>query len=556
MNKQLSIKNKIIVSYCHKKLIAIILITATQLATHAALKDTLTYCIPTAPEGFDGARYAGADAKDASSFTMFNRLIKVDPRTGDILPELAKSWSISEDKTEYTFLLEENISFHKSPIFSAALATLNEIQKPFGADDVIFTFYRLLDKENFYQKALPLLYPGLGNTSFEDNIKKIEKINDNTVKFILNHPDDTFIYGLGLGLVSIQSEQYARGLVAQNRPEKLNQNPIGTGPFIFQNYQKDTVIRYTANPEYFKGKPKLKQLIFSVVPDSNVRIQKILVGECDLISYPPLASLAELSTKPYLKVNKIAALSTGYLYLNTAKFKPLKDVRVRTALNYAIDRDAIIKNIFLGSATAAGSFVPITAPTHDFSINPKPFDLEKARALLKEAGYENGFKMEVWAIPVQRAGQPNGRRMAEMLQHDWAKIGIDSTIKTADWGEYIKIAQSGDYQGILTMGASGTLAPDSFISWLRCRAIGTANFSQWCYPEFDTILQRAKIAETKAERLALYKSSQHIIEKEVPIIPLVYPTSYIIYNKRVKNFQMRADGLLFFESVYIDDTEQ
>ncbi len=520
----------------------------------AASKQTLIYCIPASPEGFDGALYAGADTQDASSYTLFNRLVKVDPKTGAILPELAKSWVVSEEGTEYTFSLQENVSFHKSPLFSAALDTLKETQRPFGAEDVLFTFNRMLDKEHFYQKAVPHVYPGLGGTDFEANIKKIEKIDDYTVKFTLNHRDSSFLFGLGLGFVSIQSEQYARGLVAQNQPEKLNQNPIGTGPFIFQNYQKDAVIRYLANPEYFKGKPKLEQLIFSVTPDSTVRTQKILAGECDLVSYPPLTSLAELKANTHLKVDEIPALSLGYMYLNTAKFEPLKDTRVRNALSYAIDRDAIVKDIFYGSATAAGSFVPSTAPTHDFSIKPKPFDLEKAHALLKEAGYENGFEMEVWAIPVQRAAQPNGKRVAEMLQQDWAKIGVKSTIKTADWAEYLKIARSGEYKGITTMGASGTLAPDSFVSWLRCAAVGTANFAQWCNPEFDALLHRAKIAKTETERLELYKESQRFIEKEAPIIPLAYPTNYVVYDKRVKNFEIRADGSLFFESVSIEDT--
>lgn len=526
------------------------------LSAHAASKEALIYCIPTAPAGFDGARYAGADAKDASSFTIFNRLVKLDPKTGRVLPELAKSWAISEDKTEYTFSLQENVGFHKSPLFSAVLATLKEKQKPFGADDVLFTFNRMLDKNNFYQKAAPHIYPGLGSTDFEANIKKIEKINDHTVKFTLNYPDNTFLSGLGLAVVSIQSEQYARGLVAHNQPEKLNQNPIGTGPFIFQNYQKDAVIRYVANPSYFKGKPKLERLIFSVIPDATVRAQKILAGECDLITYPPLTSLAQLNAKSFLRVNEIPALSVGYIYLNTEKFEPLKDVRVRKALSYAIDRDAIIKDIFHGSATAAGSFVPSTAPTHDVSVKPRSFNLAKARALLKEAGYESGFEMEIWAIPVQRAGQPNGKRIAEMLQQDWSKIGIHSSIKTADWGEYIRVAQAGAYKGVMTMGASGTLTPDSFVSWLRCSTIGTSNFSQWCYPEFDALLQRAKIANTEGESLELYKESQRVIDKEIPVIPLVYPTNYTVYNQRVKNFEVRPDGLLFFESVYVEDATQ
>ncbi len=522
-------------------------------APSIAATQSLIYCTPAAPEGFDGARYAGADTQDAASYTMFNRLVKVDPKTGEILPELAQSWVISEDGTEYTFTLVQNVPFHQSKHFDDALAAISEKQRFFSADDVIFTFNRLLDKENFYHKASPQIYPGLGGTDFEANIKSIEKIDENTVKFVLNHRDSAFLFGLSVGFTSIHSAQYARGLVALNQPEKLNQQPIGTGPFVFKNYQKDAAVRYVANIDYFKGRPKLDQLIFSVVPDATVRVQKILAGECDLVSYPPLTNLNELKAKSTLVVDSIPALSLGYMYLNTAKFEPLKDARVRNALSYAIDREAIVRDIFHGSATIAGSFVPSTSPMHDASIQPRPLDLNKAKTLLKEAGYEQGFEMEVWAIPVQRAAQPNGKRVAEMLQQDWEKIGIKATIKSADWVEYLKIARFGEYKGVTTMGAGGTLAPDTFVSWLRCSAVGTANFSQWCNTEFDALLHRAKTAKTAEESLKLYQESQRFIDKEAPVIPLAYPTNYVARHQRVKNFQIRADGALFFDTVYIEE---
>ncbi|GBU09257.1 dipeptide/heme ABC transporter periplasmic binding protein [Gammaproteobacteria bacterium] len=522
---------------------------------YAAIKDTLVYCVPAAPEGFDGALYAGADTHDASSRTIFNRLIYVNPKTGKILPELATHWIISEDGTEYTFSLAKNISFHQSLHFKSALEALNEPQRLFNADDVLFTFNRILDKEHFYQKALPRAYPGLGGTDFESNIKSLEKIDEHTIKFTLKDLNSSFLFNLGLDFVSIQSEQYARGLVAQHQPEKINHYPIGTGPFIFQTYQKDAVIRYIANPDYFKGAPKIKNLIFSITPSSIVRVQKILANECDLISYPPLTSIAELKQDKNLVIDDIPALSLGYMYLNTANFAPLTDPRVRNALSYAIDRNTIVKEIFYGSAIAAGSFVPITSPSHDPSIKPRAFDLDKARALLKEAGYEDGFNMEVWAIPVQRAAQPDGKRLAEILQQDWAKIGIKSTIRTSDWAEYLKTARSGEYKGVTTMGASGTLAPDSFVTWLRCEAVGKANFAQWCNPEFDELLHRAKTAKTEAERLALYQESQRFIDAQAPIIPLAYPTNYVAYHKRVKNFEIRADGALFFDNVVLDDDQ-
>ena len=511
----------------------------------AQAKDTLVYCSPAAVEGFDPSLSSGADTQDAAARTIFNRLVELHPKTDDILPSLAERYDVSEDGLVYTFYLKPKVKFQANKLFKPS--------RDFNADDVIFSYQRMLDPENFFAKAHPQTYLALGSTDFKKSIKKIEKVDDLTVKFTLNHIDSSFIFEVATSGMSIQSEEYAKFAVAEKKPLLLEQQPIGTGPFILVNHQKDSAIRYQANPDYFLGEPSIKKLVFLIAPESIVRVQKIQAGECDLIAYPPLVSLNELRKNTSLKIDEVAGMSLGYMYLNTEKFPPLADARVRNALSYAVDRDVIVKDIFLGSATAAGNFVPPTSALHDASIKVKPYDLEKAKALLTEAGFKDGFSMELWAIPVQRAAQPNGKKLAEILQQDWAKIGVKAEIKSADWAEYLKIARSGAYKGVTTMGAGSAPVPDAFVKWLRCDFIGQSNFSQWCNPKYDELLIKAKAAKTVAERDDLYHQAQRMIADESPIIPIAYPTNYVVYKNKIRNFEIRADGAIYFEKVSFDD---
>lgn len=515
------------------------------LGTAAQAKDSLVYCSPASVEGFDPSLASGVDTQDAAARTIFNRLIEINPKTGEILPSLAERYDVSDDGLVYTFHLRPNVKFQSNKLFKPS--------RDFNADDVLFSFQRMLDPNNFFAKAHPQTYLALGSNDFKKSIKAIEKVDDLTIKFTLNYVDSSFIFEVANSGMSIQSEEYAKFAITTKNPLLLTQQPIGTGPFIFASYQNDAVIRYQSNPDYFFGEPKIKKLAFLITPEAIVRVQKIQAGECDLIAFPPLVSLKELRKNTQLEIDEIAGLSLGYMYLNTSKFPPLADARVRNALSYAIDRDVIVKDIFLGSATAAGNFVPSTSALHDASIKPKPYNLEKAKSLLAEAGFKDGFSMELWAIPVQRAAQPNGKKLAEILQQDWAKIGIKAEIKTSDWSEYLKIARAGAYKGVTTMGAGGTLAPDAFVNWLKCDFIGQSNFAQWCNPKYDELLVKAKAAKTIAERNNFYHQAQKMIADEAPIIPIAYPTNYVVRNKKVKNFEIRPDGAIYFERVSIED---
>lgn len=169
--------------------------------------------------------------------------------------------------------------------------------------------------------------------------------------------------------------------------------------------------------------------------------------------YPNPADIARMKEDKNITLLEQPGLNVGYLSFNTEK-KPLDDVKVRQALTYAVNKEAIIKAVYQGAGQAAKNLIPPTMWGYNDDVKDYTYDPEKAKQLLKEAGLEKGFTIDLWAMPVQRPYNPNARRMAEMIQADWAKIGVQAKIVTYEWGEYLKRAKAGEHQSVM-MGWTG-----------------------------------------------------------------------------------------------------
>ena len=201
---------------------------------------------------------------------------------------------MSDDGLTYTFNLRKGVKFGATDYFTPS--------RDFNADDVVFTFERMLDKQNPYYDYAGGQYDYFVAMGMPDAIKSIERVGDFTVKFMLNAPNSPFLADLAMDFGSIMSKEYADKLLADKHPEMLNQQPIGTGPFIFVAYQKDAVIRYKANPDYWDGKQTIDDLVFAITPDASVRLQKLKANECQIMAYPNPADIAGLKTDPSLTV--------------------------------------------------------------------------------------------------------------------------------------------------------------------------------------------------------------------------------------------------------------
>jgi len=519
------------------------LLAATMLGGVANAK-TLVYCSEGSPEGFDPGLYTAGTTFDASSRTVYNRLVEFKHGSTEIEPGLAESWTVSDDGLEYTFKLRPGVKFQTTEFFTPT--------RELNADDVIYSFDRQLKADDPWNKYITggswEYSAGMG---FPDLIKSIDKVDDLTVKFTLNHPEAPFIADLGMDFASILSKEYADKLQADGKMEQVNQQPLGTGPFAFVDYQQDAVIRYKANPDYWGGKPKIDDLVFAITTDASVRRQKLEAGECQIYPYPNAADVSALKGNADLNVEEQAGLNIAFLAYNTQQ-APFDRAEVRRALNMAINKQAIVDSVFEGQAVVAKNPIPPTMWSYDDNIVDDKYDPEAAKAALEAAGVKD-LSMKIWAMPVSRPYMLNARRAAELMQADLDKIGVKAEIVSYEWAEYLK--RSGDVKrdGAVILGWTGDNGdPDNFFdTLLGCNAVGGNNRAQWCNKEFDDIVKKAKVTSDQAERTKLYTQAQEVFKREAPWVTLDHSTVVMPMSKKVIGFTQDPLGIHRFDNVDI-----
>lgn len=503
---------------------------------------TLVYCSEGSPEGFNPSLYTSGTTFDATSKTIYSRLVEFERGTTKVIPALAESWTISEDGKVYTFKLRRGVKFHATKYFKPT--------RDFNADDVLFSFNRQWKKDNPYHKVSGGTYEYFNGMGMPKLLKSIEKVDDYTVRITLNNPEAPFIANMAMDFASILSKEYADAMLKAKTPEKLDLQPVGTGPFQFVAYQKDAVIRYRANPTYFRGKAAIDNLIFAITKDASVRWAKLRAGECHVIPYPNPADIAAMKKDPNVNVLEQEGLNVGYLAFNTEK-KPFDNADVRRALNMAINKKAIIDAVFQGAGKVAKNPIPPTIWSYNDSVADYPYDPAKAKALLAKAGFPNGFSTDIWAMPVQRPYNPNARRMAEIIQADWAKIGVKAKIVTYEWGEYLKRSATGEHQTLLLGWTGDNGDPDNFLHvLLGCSAAKSGpNRARWCYKPFDDLLLAAKLTSDKAKRTDLYKKAQVIFKDQAPWVTIAHSIVFMPVRKNVVGYKIDPFGGHIFYGV-------
>jgi dipeptide transport system substrate-binding protein len=511
--------------------------------TATAQAKTLVYCSEGSPEGFTPSLYTAGTTFDASANNIYNRLVEFKVGTTEVVPALAESWSVSDDGLEYTFNLRKGVKFHTTKGFTPS--------RDFNADDVIFSFMRQKDENHPYNKVSGGTYEYFGGMSMDSLIKEIVKVDDNTIKFVLTKPEAPFIANMARAFASIHSAEYADAMDKAGTKEQFDQNPVGTGPFQVVAYQKDAVIRYKAHPDYWAGKAKIDNLIFAITPDASVRYQKMKAGECHVMPYPNPADIDAMKKDDSINLMQQEGLNVGYLAYNNQMDK-FKDVRVRKALNMAINKQAILDAVFQGAGSVAKNPIPPTMWSYNDKVQDDPYDPEAAKKLLAEAGV-SGMKTNIWAMPVQRPYNPNARRMAELIQADWKAVGVDAEIVTFEWGEYLKRSNNGEHETVLLGWTGDNGDPDNFMYvLLGCDAAKAGgNRARWCNKEFDDLLLKAKQTTDAAMRTKLYEEAQMVFKKEAPWATIAHSVVYKPVSKKVSNFKIDPLGGHIFYGVDI-----
>ena len=500
----------------------------------------LVVCSEASPD-FLNPQFSSQNTAYDVAAQIYERLTATERGGSQIIPSLAESWTISDDALSYTFKLRKGVKWHASKSFTPT--------REFNVDDVLFSFNRMLDANHPYNKV------GSGNYQFfgeivKPSLKAVEKVDDHTVRIVLSKPNAPLLSALSVEPMSILSAEYAAAMSKAGTPEQIDFAPIGTGPFSLLSYQKDAVIRFKAVPDHWTKAAGdrdrmalVNDLIFVITPDAAVRFAKVRSGECQIARYPNPGDLAAMKTEPTINLLQGSIADQSFLAFNQQK-KPFGDRRVREALARATNIPAIIEAVYQGTGKPTASAVPPSLWSHDPDLKPRAYDPEKAKALLKEAGYPEGFETTLWAIPVVRAYMPNGRRAAELIQADWARIGVKATIQTFEWGEYLKRGRAGEHE-VGMFGYTWDYPDPSQIlltGW-TCEGVATgANRARWCNKEASDALAKANTITDQAERSKLYKRFQEIFHEDVAGLLFANAQAFTPVRKEVKDYKIHFFG--------------
>ncbi len=467
-------------------------------------------------------------------------------RGTQVVPSLAEKWTISPDGLVYTFNLRKNAKWHSNKNFKPA--------RNLNADDVVFMFERQWKEDNSYFKVTSPNHSYFGDMGMAKLLKSVEKVDDYTVRITLNQPEAPFLSNLAMMWASVQSKEYADAMLKAGTPEKIDQDPIGTGPFSLVNYQKDAVIRYKAFPEYWGGKAKIDDLVFAITPDASVRWAKLQKGECHVMPYPNPADLEAMKKDPNVTILDQPGLNIGYLAYNTTK-KPFDDVRVRKAMSMAINKKAIIDAVYLSSGVPAKNPIPPSMWSYNDTVKDDPYDPDGAKKLLAEAGFPSGMETDLWAMPVQRPYNPNAKRIAELMQADLAKVGVKAEIKSFEWGEYRKRMQAGEHQMGMLGWTGDNGDPDNFLHTLlgcdSAKSASGSNVAKFCHKPFDDLVVKAKTVSDQKQRTDLYRQAQVIFKEQAPWFTIAHAVQLKPVRKEVVDFKLSPFGRHTFYGVDI-----
>ena len=506
-----------------------------------AQKNILIFCSEGSPRILNPQLATDGISFDATK-DVYSRLLDFDRKTSEIIHDLAVSWQSSEDGLSYTFQLRKGVVFHTTKKFKPT--------RELNADDVVFSFNRMLDKSHPYHRVNGGAYQYFSSMRLDVLIKKVVKIDDHQVRFELTEKNATFLISLAMQFAVIVSKEYADQLLNSKTPEMLDHHPVGTGPFILTDYKQDHLIRYKPHKKYFKKPAQLDGLVFSITPDPTVRFQKLKKEECHVMIFPLPSDYKAISKHKHLKLVKRNIFDLSYLAMNT-NHPPLDKIEVRQAIRHALNRSLYIQAIFMGEAIIANSPISPNMWSYNPQIKSYEYSIEKAKKLLKSVGLEKGFEIDLWTLPISRPYNPSGKKMGELMKEDLAQVGINARLISYDWPSYIKKAKKGEHQLLQIGWLSDNGDPDNFLNHLlSCTSIqNESNFSQWCYPPYDQLVTKASHTLDKSKRAELYQKAQEIFGEQSPFAPLVHTHGFRGVNKKVQGYILAPFGSESFYGV-------
>lgn len=471
-------------------------LTAAPSATPATPRrgGTLVVAVAADPDGLDPHKTVAA-ATFQITRNIYDTLVQTDEK-GRIVPDLALSWEPSADGRKWTFTLREGVKFHNGRLMTA--------------EDVKYSFERLLSPETASPRAKDFAV-----------IQSVSAPDAKTVVFELKQPSAAFLSNLAYGWAAVVPKEAAA---------TLRDRPVGTGPFKVVEWVKDSHVALERFDGYFlPDVPYLDKAIFKVITDPAARMAALRAGEVDVIPELPAQDVAAVRKEAGLKIIEVPFNGIQYIAINN-KVPPFDNLKVRQALNYAVDKRAVIDVAQFGLGVPIGSHMPPVTEYYVDLSGRYPYDPAKAKQLLAEAGYADGFETTMILPQPYDFHIRNGQVVADQL----GKVGIKVKLETMEWGTWLKQVYNGRQFALTAIGATGRLDPDPFLSaYVSTSAENMRNYSS---KAFDELAAQGAVEADPAKRRAIYAQMQTLLADDAAAIFLLAPLSSVTMQKKVQGW--------------------
>ena len=484
---------------------------------------TLIWARSSRANNLDPAVGVSAESQTAI-IAIHETLVRYSDDFNRLEPGLAVAWTISDDGKIFDFCLREDVLFHDKTIFNA--------------EAVRFSFLRQMDSRHPYSPEKI----GYARYIF-DMVRQISVISSSRVRIELKKPYAPFLHSLTMSSACIVSPS-----AVKKWGNDYTHHPSGTGPFKLEFWEGPERISLVRNEDYWGDKPYLDRLVYKTVVNNQDRLTQLVTSAVHVMDGIGPEEYDLVLRDKHLDIVQTPGLNTCFIILNTQK-APFDNVKVRQAVNYAVNKDKIVKLLYQDQGEAAINPFPQSIWGYNHDISGYPFDPDKARAMLKEAGYPNGLKVTLCKLPVPRFYNKLPDQIASLIQANLKTAGINAEIATQeDWEAYRSMLQQGKHQMAFYGWGAEYKDPDFFLYNLfdsDNAVIGKGyNFSFFKDNNFHELIMAAQRIPDQVQRARLYKKAQEIVHEQAPWIPLVHSAQLLAVNKKRSRYDCRPAGIL------------
>jgi peptide/nickel transport system substrate-binding protein len=470
-----------------------------------------------------------------AAYGVYDTLLRFTDESTEVEPGLAESWDISDDGLVYTLHLRQGITFHDGA--------------DFNAEAVKFNLERQIDPNHPFHDTGEFAYAeftwGAADT--------IEVVDDATIRITLTEPFAPFLNHLAMHPAAMVSpaavEQYGAD---------ISINPVGTGPFKFASWTPGVEVILEKNPDYWRGAPNVDQVIYRSIIEDQSRLTELEAGGINFMVNIPPDDLPRLRDDARFTVVDQAGMHTWWVAFNQSK-PPFDNPQVRQAINYAVNKQAIVDNLLQGTGVAAVNPLPPVVWSYTDDIQQYAYDPDKAKELLAEAGYPDGFSCSFW-VPESGSGMQQPVAMGTAIQADLAAVGIDCQIETFEWGAYLdKVIvppDQAEYDMFEMSWIGDNGDPDNHLYiLLSSQQFPPQGYNMGFYnnPEVDDLLQEARVSLDRGVRTELYQEAQKLLAEDPPWLIIDHETQIVVMDQKIKNFKLHPTGPFRFENVWIEE---